>query len=113
DGISSAAGADRPSARAVSNALAAHPAGELLNDRGMAAMVYAWGQFLDHDIDLTGTASPTQSLPIAVPKGDPFFDPLSTGTQTIGVSRSAYDPATGLAVGNPRQQLNSITAFID
>jgi peroxidase len=48
-----------------------------------------------------------------VPTGDPSFDPNSTGVMTISMSRSAYDPASGTATGNPRQQTNSITAFID
>lgn len=113
DGISAPSGADRPSARDVSNVLAAHPADETLNDRDLSAFVYAWGQFLDHDLDLTQTASPAQSFNIKVPTGDPYFDPAATGTQVIGLTRSQYDSATGLGVGNPRQQVNSITAFID
>ena len=28
-------------------------------------------------------------------------------------SRSVYDPATGTGAGNPRQQTNAVTAFID
>ena len=32
---------------------------------------------------------------------------------TMSLSRSAYDPTTGSAAGNPRQQLNSLTSFID
>ncbi|NCY03402.1 MAG: peroxidase, partial [Planctomycetia bacterium] len=77
------------------------------------AMVYAWGQFLDHDIGLTTGAAPREAMPVAVPAGDPSFDPAGTGTATISMSRSAWDPATGTGTGNPRQQVNSITAFID
>ena len=113
DGISTPSGADRPSARLVSNLLAANPEGGVTNDRDYTAFVYAWGQFLDHDLGLTDTATPRERLPIAVPAGDPSFDPTGTGVMTIPMSRSAYDPATGTAVDNPRQQVNSITAFID
>jgi peroxidase len=113
DGISEAAGADRLSAREISNILAAQPEGDLLNDRNLSAMVYAFGQFVDHDIDLTDAASPAEPLPIVVPKGDPYFDPQGEGGQTIGFSRSVYDPASGTSSDNPRQQLNRITAFID
>ena len=50
DGISTPAGASRPSARVVSNALSAQTADEE-NARHMSDFVYVWGQFLDHDID--------------------------------------------------------------
>ena len=113
DGISAPSGTDRPSARVVSNLLAANPAGGVINDRDWTAFVYAWGQFLDHDLGLTDTASPRERLSIAVPAGDSSFDPAGSGTMTISMSRSAYDPTTGLGAGNPRQQTNSITAFID
>ncbi len=49
DGISTPAGADRPSARQISDVVSAHPAGDLTNNRDMTAMMYAFGQFLDHD----------------------------------------------------------------
>src|SRR5262249_18964261 len=43
DGISSPAGADRASARAISNAVAAQADGvDILNDRDLSAFVYAW-----------------------------------------------------------------------
>jgi peroxidase len=111
DGISTPAGADRPSARAISNALAAQSDSTLTNDRMMSAFVYAWGQFVDHDLDLTNTASPKQSFNIQVPTGDPSFDPNSTGTQVIPLSRSIYDATTGITTA--RQQTNAITTFLD
>ena len=36
------------------------------------------------------------------PAGDPSFDPAGTGTATISMSRSAWDPATGTGAANPR-----------
>ena len=113
DGMSSPAGATRLSARELSNLLANQGDVGLVNDRNMSAFVYAWGQFLDHDIDLTDSAIPSESFPIAVPKGDAYFDPNSTGTATLGMTRSEYDPTTGISPSNPRQQINSITAFVD
>ena len=111
DGLSAPAGTDRVSPRLVSNLLSAHPEGAILDENGLSGYVYGWGQFLDHDIDLTMSADPAESFNISVPTGDLFFDPLATGTQTMSLSRSEYDPATGLTT--PRQQVNSITAFID
>ena len=113
DGVSTPAGATRPSARAISNALSESPEGGIINDRDWTAFTYAWGQFLDHDLSLTATASPRESFPIPVPAGDPSFDPSGTGTATISMSRSTFDPLTGTSATNPRQQVNAITAFID
>jgi len=113
DGVSTPAGADRPSAREISNLVSAHSDEATPNDRGTTAYIYIWGQFLDHDLDLTRTATPRESFPIDVPAGDPFFDPDGTGTQTLPFNRSVYDASTGTDASNPRQQLNQITAWID
>lgn len=113
DGISSPAGESRPSPRVISNTFSASSGEDVFNDRDFTAFVYAWGQFLDHDIDLTGSADPKESYPVIVPSGDAWFDPNSTGEMTIFFSRSQYDPATGTSTDNPRQQVNAITAFVD
>lgn len=110
DGLSAPAGADRPSARAISNAVAAQSE-STPNDRYLTDFAWLWGQFIDHDLDLTEGADPAESFPIEVPAGDPWFDPFGTGTQTISLNRSNYDPETG--DDDPRQQINQITAWLD
>ncbi|HYT92262.1 MAG TPA: peroxidase family protein [Gemmataceae bacterium] len=113
DGVSSPAGADRPSARVISNTVADQGNQDITSNRDLSAMIYAWGQFLDHDLDLTPNASPAQAFNIPVPAGDPSFDPTGTGTQVIRLNRSATDPATGTGTNNPLQQVNVVTAWID
>jgi peroxidase len=112
DGISSPAGEDRPSARLISNLVCAQEA-EVANDHGASDFLWQWGQFVDHDIDLTEGADPAEDASIAVPTGDPWFDPFATGAATISMSRSAWDPGSGDGIDNPREQINSITAWID
>ncbi|NES24473.1 MAG: PEP-CTERM sorting domain-containing protein [Symploca sp. SIO3E6] len=112
DGISAPAGADRPSARAISNAVSSQT-GSVTNSLHASDWLWQWGQFLDHDLDLTEGAEPSEPFNIAVPTGDPFFDPFGTGTQEIGLNRSTYDTTTGTGIGNPRQQINEITSYID
>lgn len=112
DGISTPGGEDRPSAREVSNAISAQDE-SILNDRYLTDLVYVWGQFVDHDIDLTTSADPAEPLEIAVPAGDPYFDPTGSGDAVIGTNRSVYDETTGDSIDNPRQQINQITAFLD
>ncbi len=109
DGVSTPSGATRPSARLVSNLLCAQGA-SIPNQNDASDFIWQWGQFLDHDIDLTPTIAgdPLANAPILVPAGDPFFDPTATGTATIGFTRSIFE-----AGSSPRQQLNAITAWID
>ena len=92
DGLSAPAGGARPSARLISNVLNAQT-GSVPNSRFMSDWVYEWGQFIDHDLDLTDSGS--VPFNISVPTGDPYFDPTSTGTQIIPLMRSNFDPSTG------------------
>ncbi|MEM7228468.1 MAG: peroxidase family protein [Planctomycetota bacterium] len=107
DGTSAPAAPGRPSPRAISTIII-----DQVNDRpnsmNLTDYVWQWGQFLDHDIDETPIADPSEPFDIAVPTGDPWFDPDSTGIVTIPLDRSAYDMVHGL-----RQQINNITSYID
>jgi hypothetical protein len=111
DGLASMAGANRPSARAVSNAINAQST-SIPNDRNLTDMVYVFGQFLDHDITRTITTS-GESQPISVPRGDAQFDPNSTGTATIPFTRSTFVVGSGTAASGARQQNDWVTGFID
>jgi len=110
DGLSQPAGAQRRGAREISNIVTAQD-GPIPNPLGASDFLWQWGQFLDHDIDLTDGADPPESWPIPVPAGDPWFDPQASGTLSMSFNRSLYDPATGS--DSPRQQTNEITAWID
>jgi hypothetical protein len=111
DGISVPGGADRPSARVVSNGVIAQGSLDLPSERSLSGYVFQWGQFLDHDLDLSSSASPTEPFFIPVPPDDPFLDPAVT--PFIGLFRSKFDSATGTGTDNPRQQMNDITSYID
>ena len=100
-----------PNPRAVSNLVFAQDR-PVFNSLQVSDMFWQWGQFLDHDISHTPT-NVQEPLPIAVPSGDPVFDPSGTGEGAINLDRSAFDPATGTGPGNPRRQINTVTAFID
>lgn len=95
---------DRPNARAISNKISSQVS-PLDNSRGMTNGVWQWGQFIDHDIDLTGAAASNGSMLILSPS-DPY------GVEMIPFNRSNYDSGTG-SVGNPRQQINQITSYLD
>jgi hypothetical protein len=112
DLVLSPAGGSRPNPREISNIAIAQTV-MLPNAHQMTDWVFQWGQFVDHDIDLTGAASPVESFNISIPAGDPIFDPANTGTQIMPFQRSHYDPATGVGLGNPRQQINEISSYLD
>ncbi len=101
DGISVPAGQGRPGPRLVSNTVCEQTT-DAANARNMSDWVYGWGQFIDHDLDLTPTDSTAFDVP--VPAGDPYFDPNSTGTAVILFSRSVYDANTGSATPNVQEQ---------
>lgn len=110
DGIDQPSGPDRPGPRAISNAVL-DERGRAQDARRLSGMVWAWGQFLDHDVTMTAGGGATRQ--IAVPAGDKHFDPEGTGRAVIPFQRSGAAPGTGEGTGTPRQQRNEISGWID
>ncbi|HET9625545.1 MAG TPA: peroxidase family protein [Kofleriaceae bacterium] len=114
DGISAMARPDGPSPRAISNGVFKQ-SGPVFSHLGVSDFIWTFGQFLDHDLDLTegnGTDGRTDAF-IQIPAFDVFFDPFGTGTQTMSFHRGMFDPNTGTSRANPRAQINEITGYID
>jgi hypothetical protein len=118
DGISTPSQPNGLSAREISNNLSnqSDPIFSFADNLGtpqsksLSDFAYVWGQFIDHDMDLT----PTQSGPSAEQLPIPA-DPTRPG-DPMGVeqfSRSVFDPKTGKSTKNPRQQINADTSFLD
>lgn len=113
DGVSSMVFTDRAGAREISNTIVNQAPGENLpNSHGTTDFSWQWGQFVDHDIDLTD-GSTDEQVDIPVPAGDPYFDPSATGTAVISFHRALYDPDTGTDASNVREQENELTSWID
>ncbi len=108
DGVSAAAGNDRPSARLISNLVVAQDDADIPNAHGYSDFLWQWGQFLDHDLDETPLAVPAEELDISVPAGDAWFDPFNTGVVKIPLDRSAWTLVDGV-----RNQFNFLTSYID
>src|SRR6476619_616817 len=98
-----------PNAREISNIVVANNPDTHLEVDGVAlsGMMYAWGQFVDHDLDLEKGGT-TTDISITVPAGDEFLPPGST----IPLTRVAIDPATGVP-GHPATAINTITGWLD
>ncbi len=96
-----------PNPRDISNTLYDTGGKNYPNSRGLSNMLWQWGQFLDHDITLSNTSgSPSEFAPILMAPSDPMA-PL------IPFQRSLFEAGTGTSASNPRQQVNSITSYID
>jgi len=96
----------RPNPRIVSNAICKTETNNP-NAKGLSDIVWAWGQFVDHEIDLSEGTSPSEERPITTPMDDEFPG------RTIGFNRTIYDKTTGTSVTNPRQQINQISSYVD
>ncbi len=112
DGISSPSLANDSSARAISNLLnsQADPSDssqdiQTVDQNSLSDFGYAFGQFMDHDMDNTPDGG--ASLPIAVAAGDPI------GPDPLPFTRSQTDPVTGTSTTNPAQQVNAVTSYLD
>ena len=102
----------RPNPRDVSNLISAQ-SGNIFNSRGLSDFIWAWGQFLDHDITLsTSRAGAATNGSVPIPIHDPG-DPLFPSTE-IAFTRHDFvlDNCTDASPGC-RQQLNEVTSFID
>lgn len=97
---------ERPNPRLVSNAVSAQSA-ITVDPVNLSGMSWAWGQFLDHDVVLT-PAGETPDISIAVPAGDPHFDPQGLGRAVIPVARSLARYENG-----QREQYNQNSGWID
>ena len=110
DGQQTPSGENRPDVRTISNTVADQGEQDISYRKRprYSDYVWQWGQFLDHDLDLTPIIEPIEPFDVAVPRGDSFFDPEGNGNETIAFERSLYVNVDGI-----RQQVNHITAFID
>ncbi len=109
DGISTLAvrGANNPNPRIVSNKVCLQGANNP-NGNGLSDFIWAWGQFLDHELDLTETTDDPANF--NAPANDP--QPKAANA-TVGFMRSEFDESTGMDAANPRQQINQISTYID
>jgi len=101
---------DRPNPRYISNQLASQE-GSIPNSHGASDFIWQWGQFVDHDIDLTSSADPLEPFYIPVNFYDFFFNPNNEQGKEIILFRSIHNGGT--TEQYPRQQINQITSFID
>jgi len=131
DGVSeprvAASGDDLPSPRLVSSKFDITK--KEMRDNVATYMVMTWGQFVDHDVDLTaitklklkGSDATVDvkcgdgcdgTVPACFPIPIPADDPVFSGKKCLTFVRSQSVPNQDCTLG-PREHLNQITSFID
>jgi hypothetical protein len=98
-----------PSPRAVSDRVFNDVGQNIFSERGVTQWGWIWGQFIDHDIGLRDETS-------TGPADLPFDarDPLESFVNDLGVISFSRTPAApGTGVTSPRQQVNTISSYID
>lgn len=103
-----------PNTRMVSNRIFNDINQNIFSERAVTQWGFTWGQFLDHTFGLR--LGGAQSDPQGETANIPFNtnDPLESFRDNLGVvpfNRSVAAPGTG--VTNARQQVNSISSYID
>lgn len=99
---------DGPEARYISNRIFNDTNQNIFSDSGVTHWGFVWGQFIDHTIGLRESGD--EDMTIAF---DPT-DPLEEFTNDLGgISMTRSAAADGTGADSPRQQVNTISSFID
>jgi peroxidase len=112
DDFTTPAGADRPSAREISNRIAKQTT-SIPDPRGLTTMSWIFGQFINHEFDQAKTG--TEPFPIPVPDNDISAATKPALSATLGnFKRDSSDTDSGSPFNVvPRAQINTATSWID
>lgn len=95
------------SARVISNAFSKQTTCDESNDFNDSSMIYAYGQFVDHDISNEGAGLKfTETLNIEVPPGDVW-------TTALPFTRAVFASDKPTYVNEPVNQVNFVTGYMD
>ena len=100
-----------PNPRDLSNAVVAQGNQSVLNPRGASDWLWQWGQFIDHDFALEEPRPTSDAM--LIPVNDPNDSLYNAAFPFIPFRRNDPAAGTGAGTSTPREQVNSITAYID
>ena len=98
-----------PSARFISDRIF-NDVGQNLFSRRVSQWAWTWGQFLDHTFGLAQDGP--ESRPIPFNRRDPL-EAFRNDLGAISFKRDAVVPGSGSGPANPRQQINTVSSYID
>jgi len=97
----------RPNPRTVSNVIFNQPE-SIPNESCLSNIFWDWGQFIDHDITLTGTSTDSQDIAsINVPNNNDPLYPVIPFVRSASVPDREHCDSE-----HPREQINILTPFI-
>jgi hypothetical protein len=99
-----------PNPRFISNRVFNSLGIDVFSPRNVSQWGWAWGQFVDHNIELAQGGGEVANIPFS------SSDPLEEFTDTLGdipFNRNPPAPGTGTSTSNPRQQVNTSQTYID
>lgn len=99
-----------PNVRYISNRVFADGAQNIFSENGVTQWAYNWGQFIDHSIGLKQTGDELEE--VAFDEFDPL-EHFNNSAQTLKITRTAVAQGSGTGPDNPRQQINTVSSFID
>src|SRR5256712_4926338 len=98
-----------PSMRYVSNRVFNDVGQNIFSKDGVTQWGWVWGHSLDHDSGLRDER-PAENAPIGFDQADPL-EAFANDLGAIGFARTPAAPGTG--VSTPRQQVNTLSSYID
>ena len=99
---------DSPDARYLSNRIFNDTNQNIFTDSGVTHWGFVWGQFIDHTIGLRESGD--ESMDIEFDPTDPLED-FTNDLGAISMTRTAVADGTG--IDTPREQVNTISSYID
>jgi hypothetical protein len=95
-----------PNARYVSNRVFSDLGQNVFSRRGVTQWAWTWGQFMDHTIGLAQDG--TEKTPIPTDATDPL-ERFRNDLRAMSFTRDAAAPS----ISGPRQQVNTVSSYID
>jgi hypothetical protein len=99
-----------PGTRYVSNRVFNDLGQDVFSERDVSQWAWAWGQFMDHTFGLAQESGESRPIPFAA------TDPLERFRNDLGTMPFRRDTAaagTGASAASPREQVNTVSSFID
>ena len=110
DGIGTPAGG--PNTRYLSNRVFNDRTSDIFSERDVSQWVWTWGQFIDHTFGLAQESTESRPIPFAGIGAD-GLERFRNDLGSIPFRRDAAAAGTGDSPAAPREQLNTVSSYLD